>query len=85
MIQGKQIHNASIIDVMPTLLYLMKVGIPNNLDGKICYEGFSPSHLENHHPTFIDHPESYIPQNDAAYSQKEISQIEDRLKKLGYL
>lgn len=41
--KGKQIKNAEIIDVTPTILYLMEINIPKDMDGRILKEIFRDS------------------------------------------
>lgn len=44
----KNIYGVAISDIAPTLLYLLELSIPDDMDGEIINEAFTLSHLEKH-------------------------------------
>ncbi len=80
-----QIHGANIIDVAPTILYLMGHPIPSDMDGKVLTSIFhEPFLLENEmrlgKPS--SSPDKTVSQ--AAYSSSESEEVQNRLRDLGY-
>ena len=63
--QGNQIANASIYDLMPTVLHLLGIKSSDNLDGEILSNVFNGYHNEfaNKRPKFVpaDDISSFIP------------------------
>lgn len=82
--QGVRVEGAQIVDLFPTILYLMGLGIPEGLDGKILLDIFRDEFL-------AEHPvEGMTPADQAAAAPLAITQDEEedviqRLRGLGYL
>jgi len=86
--QGRLDHDINIVDIAPTILYLLGVGIPEDMDGKVPLEVFEESHARAVPPRYMPvQPESYLPEfaDDEVYSDEEAEEIRERLKSLGYL
>jgi len=78
-------ENAKIIDVAPTILYLLGQAIPDDMDGKILKDILSPDFLAKHPPKYekcIDDDETT---GVSPYSEEEEEKIKERLLALGYL
>jgi len=85
-IHQRVIHNAEIIDIMPTLLYLMGLKVPRGLDGVVLKDAFLKSHIKKNPPKYQNYQSSKRQSGTVSeYSFDEIVQIQERLKKLGYL
>ncbi len=86
MKRGAKIENARLVDMTPTLLYLMGEKIPADLDGRVLTEMFEPAYLESHPIQYegAGAAESSVPQS-SPYSAEEAAQVEERLKALGYI
>lgn len=67
--KNKLIENASIIDIAPTILYLMKTTIPSDMDGRVLFEAIN---------------KNYINKNPVEYTEKtsNISFDESKIRKL---
>jgi len=81
--RGEVLTGASIIDLAPTMLYLMGLKVPNDMDGKVLTDLFDDEYLQNN-PI-----EYYTPEEDAKrkiddLSLKDQEEIIDKLKNLGY-
>jgi predicted AlkP superfamily phosphohydrolase/phosphomutase len=82
--RGKRIEKAKIIDVAPTILYLMEEKIPRSMDGKVLDQIFHQEFLAAHQKHFYDvTPEDIL--KDASFSQEDEEDVVKRLKGLGYL
>lgn len=78
----------SVCDIMPTILHLMNVSIPSDIDGMVLSAIFKEdSELATRRPSF----KAYEKQNEnvmdgqVVYSKEEEDQINQRLKNLGYV
>jgi predicted AlkP superfamily phosphohydrolase/phosphomutase len=86
--KGNKIEDANIIDLAPTVLHLMGLGVPGQMDGSVLHDLFDPE------DAFLARPISYAGEEEHdgpreaqkdAYSEKDVQHIEERLKGLGYL
>jgi predicted AlkP superfamily phosphohydrolase/phosphomutase len=82
--QGVKIQGARLIDVAPTLLYLLGKKVPEDMDGRVLTESFNPQFLEQH-PAEYGAAAGVASAENANYSEQEAAQIEARLKALGYI
>ncbi len=79
-----QVQQISIVDVLPTIIYLMGLPIPNNVDGIIRQDIAQEKFVGKQAVVFRE----YAPgtQNQIAWEDKgEEDQIKKRLQELGYL
>lgn len=81
---GVKIENANIMDIAPTILYLMGLPIPSDLDGKVLTAPLDDTLVAS----------SQIIQGDALgsreqevpdYTEEESEEVKERLRALGYL
>lgn len=84
--RGTKIEGARLIDVAPTLLYLLGQKVPDDMDGRVLTEAFSPQFLEQHATQYgAAAGDASADKENASYSEQEAAQIEARLKALGYI
>ena len=73
------------MDVAPTLLHLLGIPVPDDMDGHVLSDALEPDWLAQHP---IVH-QAVEPDSDASqisgYSEDEETQIKERLRALGYL
>ncbi len=75
-----------LVDVPPTILYLMGQPIPNDFDGRILQEIFTPAYWAENPPTYQDvTDEDDIMLETATYSEAEEAEVAKHLRSLGYL
>jgi predicted AlkP superfamily phosphohydrolase/phosphomutase len=78
-----------IVDLAPTLLYLMGCPIPHDMDGKVIEAAFNEAYLKSHPITIHGdgEPSSTGEQDrtDETYSEEEADLVKKRLRALGYL
>jgi predicted AlkP superfamily phosphohydrolase/phosphomutase len=79
-----------IEDIAPTVLYLMDLPVPSEMDGRVLTEVLSPTTVESR-PIRHGMPMNFWPnadeamRNDEALSQEDDADIRKRLQALGYL
>jgi predicted AlkP superfamily phosphohydrolase/phosphomutase len=84
--RGHGFTGARIIDVAPTVLYLLGLPIPDDMDGKPLLEALDPAFIAANPPRY----EQKGPGDGPAPAQKDFTAaeadlIEERLKALGYV
>jgi predicted AlkP superfamily phosphohydrolase/phosphomutase len=84
--QHAALAGAELADVVPTLLYLMGVPLPLELDGQPVRAAIEPAFLEQHPVKMADHarPETYQPPT-ADYTEEDLESVMEKLRGLGYL
>lgn len=80
---GNKISGATILDVTPTILYLEKMPISQEVDGKILFSAISEDFQKTTSAQFI--PESKIDKVTPSQKVEFDKQVEERLKSLGYV
>jgi len=80
---GAHIEGARLQDVMPTILHLMGLPIPKDVDGRVLGEALLPSAGE----PLPSHSEASIAHESASggYNEQEEKEMLDRLSDLGYI
>ena len=82
--KGVRLKAAEIVDVTPTLLYLMGIPVPRDLDGKVLKEAFEPDYLDAN-PVQYGRETERRGEADYEYSHEEREEMERRLKGLKYM
>jgi predicted AlkP superfamily phosphohydrolase/phosphomutase len=75
---------ADLVDVAPTILYLLGASIPADLDGRLLSEALQPSLLAERPPEYVDDEDVALP-DAQQYTPEDEAVIEERLRSLGYL
>lgn len=84
--KGLEIENAEIIDLAPTILHLMGMKVPEDMDGKVLTEIFSDSFMAGHPVTYAKNDNNGDSGDlQGILSNKEEGMLEDHLKNLGYM
>ncbi len=88
---GHAFSGAKIIDVAPTVLYLMGLPIPADMDGRPLLDAFDPDFVAEHPPVFeqsgepSDSADAGSVANEAEFTDAEAELIAQRLRALGYI
>jgi len=85
--QGAKIEGARILDLAPTILYLMGTPVPADMDGRVLEQAFQSNYLRKHQAAYmkgVDGGEEGAAVN-TAYSEEDAARVEERLRSLGYI
>jgi len=77
---GVSLDAMSIVDLAPTILHLMGLEVPKDMDGRVVHEIFRTSA-----PVRYGEPSGVHPQADDQLTDEERLEVEQRLHGLGYL
>jgi hypothetical protein len=83
--KGVEITGAEIIDMSPTILYMMGLPIPEDMDGKMLNDIFESEYNKKDEVVTESVVSDRKKISDGGYSESESKKIEERLRKLGYL
>ena len=82
--KGVSIESAEVVDIAPTLLYMMGLPVPHEMDGKVLKETFETKYLDEN-PIQYCRETAYREKANAGFSQAETEEVEKRLRGLGYM
>jgi len=75
-------NNPKMVDIAPTILYMMNCPIPADIDGRILVESLSEDYRTNA-PLYEDMERNAVQENKLSEEDQKI--IEERLRRLGYM
>jgi predicted AlkP superfamily phosphohydrolase/phosphomutase len=79
------IKKLRIIDIAPTVLYLLNQPVPKDMDGRVLEETFYPNILNTCPVTYIDVEGEKEKKHEDSLAEGEEEQVYKHLKDLGYL
>jgi len=82
--KGATVSGAEIIDVAPTILYLLGLPVPADMDGRLLEGIFEEGVLEER-PVVFEDAKQAVERAQHQFSRAEQEAIEERLRGLGYL
>jgi Flp pilus assembly protein TadD/predicted AlkP superfamily phosphohydrolase/phosphomutase len=84
--QGAVLEQASVLDVTPTVLYLLGLPIASDMDGRVLTEAFEPEFVENHPVLQIPSYETgEAREPEAPIASPDDEALRERLAALGYV
>ncbi|RMG48805.1 MAG: hypothetical protein D6723_14750 [Acidobacteria bacterium] len=83
--RGVELRGARIIDVTPTILYMMGLPVQSYMDGHALTEAFEPTYVARHPVETDDIVAGEPPPQTMAYSPEEEQLVIERLKDMGYM
>jgi predicted AlkP superfamily phosphohydrolase/phosphomutase len=81
--RGAVLQGATVLDVAPTLLYLLRAPIPFSMDGKVLVQMLESEALSTRAPVYREIDTSLVPSETPAIEPSE--EILEELRALGYL
>ncbi len=78
------LNRPGIMDIAPTILYLMGIDIPYKMDGRVLEEIIKPEYLYAYPPKYVEE-EMVSPIEEVSVETSEDEQIKEHLRRLGYL
>ena len=83
---GFDVEGARIIDLAPTILHLLDVPVPEDMDGRVLEEIFQDSYLKKSPAwTTSEVAGKAAPNQNGCYSAEDEEKISERLHSLGYV
>jgi len=84
-IRCSKIEKMDIVDITPTLMYILGLKIPDYVDGRVVEEIFEPDFIKKRPIEFTSEEFGACVNEPRDYSSKEAREVTERLKGLGYL
>ncbi len=82
---GAEIENSHLIDVAPTILHLLGVSVPEDMDGTVLTDAFRPEFLAQNSVQSGAASGTSGADRPSGYTDEESAKVEERLQALGYL
>ena len=82
---GAEIENSHLIDIAPTILHLLGVSVPEDMDGAVLTDAFRPEFLAEHSVQSGAASGTSGEDRPSGYTDEESAKVEERLQALGYL
>ncbi|OHB71709.1 MAG: hypothetical protein A2W23_06855 [Planctomycetes bacterium RBG_16_43_13] len=85
MKQSTELQEANMMDIAPTILYLLNLEIPAEMEGRVLREAIDEDLLNKRQEMRIENSEFRVKRERKALSAREEEKIREQLKGLGYL
>jgi hypothetical protein len=82
---GVELQGASILDLAPTILYLLGVPVPDDMDGRVLVEALRKQRLRAQPIESLPAEDVTTKEPDRDLTEQEEEEIKDRLRALGYM
>lgn len=83
--EGMEVKSPHLIDISPTILHLLGVPVPKDMDGKVLESLFKPEFLSAHPVRSGAASGTSSGERSSGYTDEEAAKVEERLQALGYL
>lgn len=81
---GNRVEGASIVDIAPTLLYMMGLSVPADMDGKVIDDAFKDDYIKKHKLTSGPSAELDVSKGEGVLGEEESDKVKKALRDLGY-
>lgn len=83
IVPGRNIEEAEITDLLPTILYLLDVPLSSRLDGKVLTGALDARHVQQHPVHQEDSPSAPLDHYETAHSAEDEQAVGYRLRGMG--
>jgi predicted AlkP superfamily phosphohydrolase/phosphomutase len=83
--QGDEIEGAAILDIAPTVLHVMGLPVPSDMDGRVIEDAFKDGYMEAFPLRFIEPTAEGMTKDGVGYTEEGEEEILERLRGLGYM
>jgi predicted AlkP superfamily phosphohydrolase/phosphomutase len=83
--QGQKLDNLNIVDVAPTMLYLMNIPVSDDFDGKVMFEAINSDYFSDYPVQYTNYQLKTASGLGREFSENESKLLEERLRTLGYI
>lgn len=83
--RNRIIEGATIIDVAPTIIHALGLGVPENMDGRVLADVFQDSFMKKNPVRGSASGENGHDNSASVYTQEESDEIEEQLRGMGYI
>jgi hypothetical protein len=80
ILSGENLRGARIMDLAPTILHLMRLPVPDDMDGKVLTSAFDLDRPVTYEQVGVSEGTTHD-----GLSPDEAAEVEERLRSLGYL
>ncbi len=86
IVKGLELQKADIVDVAPTILHLMGIPVPEDMDGKVFAGALDRDFMLRNTVKYTKVAKGEeFPEKIEGYSEEDAQKVKERLKQLGYL
>ena len=82
---GGNIHESSVLDVVPTLLALLGMPVGRDMDGRVLTEAIDPAYLQETPLTYVDTYDAGLEFSETEEDEPMSEEVLKRLRDLGYI
>ncbi len=78
------VKGARIIDIAPTILTMLGIPVPEDMDGRVLNEVFTEDHLKSHPVNYTSASELDVKRGEGVFSEEDSEKVKKALRDLGY-
>jgi hypothetical protein len=83
--QSGEIEGAAIQDLAPTILHVMGLPVPSDMDGRVLVDAFDDAYLGAFPPRVVDPSDAGAMAEEVSFTEEGEKEILERLRGLGYM